>query len=100
MTTKTSALTALRAEVARMEGVGRNHEARRPALPFGLPAIDDVVQVTAWCWGGGCMTSPARVWLRSSARLPSCSARASPAGWTAPCAGLSSEVSADVVLKP
>ena len=52
MTTKTSALAALRAEVARMEGVGRNHEARRPALPYGLPAIDDAVPGGGLVLGG------------------------------------------------
>lgn len=52
MTTKTSALVAVRAEVARLEGAGRDHEARRPTMPFGLPAIDDAVPGGGLALGG------------------------------------------------
>lgn len=52
MTTKTSALAAVRAEVARMEGSGRDHGAPRPVMPLGLPVIDEAVRGGGLALGG------------------------------------------------
>ena len=43
MTHDPGALAALRTQIARLEGVGRDHDALRPVIPFGLAAIDDAV---------------------------------------------------------
>ena len=43
MTHDPGALAALRTQIARLEGVSRDHGVRRPVIPFGPAAIDDAV---------------------------------------------------------